>query len=125
MLKSHSDLRGPVLYAASGALITVLALSGSLYLYYRSHFEKVPITGRERMLWYDHAYDEEIGYPVEDWLLGQKDKPMLDNDDPVMTLVRGVFERLLKADTAKGLDVKLFVFDDFGESLQEPRVTGG
>ena len=86
-------------------------------MYYRSHFEKVPITERERMLWYDHAYDEEIGYPVEGWLLGQKDKPMLDKDDPVTTFVREIFDRLLKADIAKGLDVKLFVFDDFGKSF--------
>jgi hypothetical protein len=101
-----------------GALVLVGLTSGCSFIYHYSGkvtYEKVPLTNRSRMLWADKKFDEEIGHPVENLLLNMREKSRLSEDDPVTKLVREVLDRLLAVDVAKGLNFKLFVFDDFGK----------
>jgi hypothetical protein len=89
-------------------------LSGSLYFYYRSFFAKVPVTNRERMLWYDRNQEEELGWAAEHWLLVQQNaRPQLEEDSMVVKLARDILEKLLEGELAKGLTLKFYVVDDF------------
>jgi hypothetical protein len=99
-----------------GALVlTGIVSFGSLFYFYSGHvvIEKVPLTNRSRMLWVDKQYDEELGHPLEGWLMDQREKPRLREDDPVAKLVRDIMKKLLDVDLTKGLEFKVYIFDDF------------
>ncbi|PMD17562.1 hypothetical protein NA56DRAFT_272186 [Hyaloscypha hepaticicola] len=101
---------------ASGAVLTVVFISGSLYFYYRSFFTKVPITNRERMLWFDRNQEEEMGWAAEHWILVQQNaRPRLEEDSAVVKLTRDILGKLMETDLVKGLELKLYVVDDYFE----------
>lgn len=110
---SRSRLRRRAVPFVSGVLVCAICIPLSLYAYYQSHFEEVPITNRRRMLWYNQDYDEEIGFPVEEWLLTQKDKPMLGPNDPITQMVQSIVNRLLTVEAAQNCAVKAYVYDSF------------
>jgi hypothetical protein len=112
-----TQFRERAFYAVYGVILTLITVPGGLFLYYASHFERVPITNRKRMLWYNRDYDEEIGHGFESWILTQKDKPRLDNNDPVTKMVQGVLNQLCRAEVAKGLEFKLNVYDEWGKAI--------
>ena len=97
-----------------GVVTCVFGSAFGLYVYYRSHFDVVPITNRNRMIWYDSDFDEEIGFPVAEWMLNRKGKPMLRPDDPVAKAVHGVMSRLTLVDIVQGLNIKTYILDDMG-----------
>jgi hypothetical protein len=100
-----------------GALALTSAVSiGTLIYFYSGHVvvEKVPLTNRSRMLWADREFDEELGHPIEGWLMNQREKPRLSEDDVVAKMVRSIMKKLLEVDLAKGLEFKVYIFDDFG-----------
>ena len=90
--------------------------AGTLIYSYSGHvsYEETPITNRKRFLWTNTELDEELGHPMEDWLLNQREKPRLSEDDPITRVVRKTLDKLLVVDAAKGIKVKLYVFHDFG-----------
>jgi len=95
-------------------VFTAVFLSGSLYVYYRSLFAKVPVTNRERMLWYDRNYDEELGWAAEHWLLVQQNaRPRLEEDSEVVKLARDILAKLQETKLAKDLKLKLYVYEDY------------
>jgi len=100
---------------AFGSVLTVVVLSGSLYVYYRSFFARVPVTNRERMLWYDKNYEEELGWAAESWILSQQNaRPRLEEDSAVVNLAREILAKLLEgSELAKDLQLKLYVVDDY------------
>jgi hypothetical protein len=54
-----------------GMIFTIVLFVGGGYLFYESHCDTVPITGRKRWLWYNGEYDEEIGHFEVSFLLRQ------------------------------------------------------
>ncbi|KAE9376855.1 hypothetical protein N431DRAFT_462663 [Stipitochalara longipes BDJ] len=120
--------RSPFSFFAFGGIFTVIFLSGSLYVYYRSFFAKVPITNRERMLWYDRNYEEELGWAAEHWLLVQQNaRPRLEEDSVVLKLARDILAKLQESDLAKDLKLKLYVCEDYFEpyACSAPAKEGG
>lgn len=67
------------------------------------------------MIWYDSDFDEEIGFPVAEWMLNRKGKPMLRPSDPVAKAVHGVMSRLTQVEIVQGLNIKTYVLDDMGK----------
>jgi len=74
----------------------------------------VPITNRNRMIWYDSDFDEEIGFPVAEWMLNSEGKPMLGPDDPVAKAVHGVMSRLTQVEFAPRFEHKDVCFRRHG-----------
>ncbi|PVH87364.1 hypothetical protein DL98DRAFT_526073 [Cadophora sp. DSE1049] len=99
-----------------GIVTCILGSAFGLYAYYRSHLEVVPITNRNRMIWYDSEFEEEIGFPVAEWMLNRKGKPLLGADDPVAKAVHGIMSRLAQVDIVQGLDIKTYILDDMEQS---------
>jgi hypothetical protein len=88
--------------------------TGSLYIYYRSFFGKVPVTNRERMLWSDKNQEEELGWAAEHWLLVQQNaRPRLEEDSVVVKLARDILAKLQESELAKDVKLKLYVCDDY------------
>jgi hypothetical protein len=54
-----------------GMIFAMVLFVGGGYLFYESHCDTVPITGRKRWLWYNGEYDEEIGHFEVSFLLRQ------------------------------------------------------
>ncbi|KAG4424434.1 hypothetical protein IFR04_002490 [Cadophora malorum] len=73
------------------------------------------------MIWYDSDFDEEIGFPVAEWMLNSEGKPMLGPDDPVAKAVHGVMSRLTQVEFAQGLNIKTCVLDD----MEQRRASAG
>lgn len=97
-----------------GIATCVFGSAFGLYVYYRSHFDVVPITNRNRMIWYDSDFDEEIGFPVAEWMLNSEGKPMLGPDDPVAKAVHGVMSRLTQVEFAPRFEHKDVCFRRHG-----------
>ncbi|PMD48618.1 hypothetical protein L207DRAFT_505650 [Hyaloscypha variabilis F] len=120
--------RSRVSFFIFGGVFTAVFLSGSLYVYYRSLFAKVPVTNRERMLWYDRNYDEELGWAAEHWLLVQQNaRPRLEEDSEVVKLARDILAKLQETKLAKDLKLKLYVYEDYFEpyACSAPAREGG
>jgi hypothetical protein len=71
------------------------------------------------MLWYDRNYEEELGWAAESWILSQQNSRLrLEEDSVVVKLARGILNKLLESELAKGLKLKLYVVDDYRKFVQ-------
>lgn len=98
---------------ALGGVFLLPLLSG--YYWYISHLDKVPITNRVRFMWpVSEQFAEELGCTsAKD--LKILDKPSYDPDQLPSVMVRKIIDRLLEAEEAKGLEIRVHVYEDYGQ----------
>jgi hypothetical protein len=66
------------------------------------------------MLWYDRNQEEEMGWQAEQWILVQQNaRPRLEEDSVVVKLARDILAKLMETELGKGLQLKIYVVDDF------------
>lgn len=66
------------------------------------------------MLWFDRNQEEEMGWAAEHWILVQQNaRPRLEEDSAVVKLTRDILGKLMETDLVKGLELKLYVVDDY------------
>lgn len=67
----NSNVFSLAVWLAPGIAFVLALVSGVTYVFYESHCDRIPITGRKRFMWYDGEYDEEIGHNHVNALLKQ------------------------------------------------------
>lgn len=105
---------------ALGAFILVGAVSvGTAYSFYSGHavWDKVPITNRGRLIWTSKGLDESLGFPTEKYILDQAGKLRYEENEVETILVKAIMKRLLEVDSAKGLEISIWVYEEFGNLL--------
>jgi hypothetical protein len=71
------------------------------------------------MLWFDRDQEEEVGWAAEHWILVQQNaRPRLEEDSAVVKLARVILGKLTETDLVKGLELKLYVVDDYCKLIQ-------
>lgn len=71
------------------------------------------------MLWFDRNQEEEMGWAAEHWILVQQNaRPRLEEDSVVVKLAKDILGKLMETDLVKGLELKLYVVDDYCKFVQ-------
>jgi len=98
----------------------VIIAAGSAVIFYFTHLEEVPVSGRKRFMCYSDASVEEQGRVLYNMVMQEAGRAILPSWDPRVRMVNRVMKRLIPASGLEHVDWEVHVIESNG-TLRNPR----